>query len=805
MAEFGVEATQISPIQNSVPVQAGVERSPVVLEGLNDLAEQVGSIFTARKASAEDGVISDFMVRQTAVIDALEQGTGGITTSAQARSILRRNLMEAVSSNSALASRLAETHNNVLGSVGNRDLVNSGTIEEQRRTDAVNQLVTEGRVAPDANDSEVDQALESRRLAVAAQTRFEERNRTLTLQLQTENLTQAQRDRLEAERKQNALTFAQQSSEESITTLRGQLDTVLSGAGSEAEKLQAIDDIFIGWRSQTNALIGEIGTGEFTAFVKPFEDLRDAYKLRATGELGDAEIKRRTERILEGQRLIAVSDPVIANLAVASNIFSDTIFQNAVFQDPNAFKSALNFMAGGDPTTSVTPTGETIPHPTPFVTTNADKTAMNAYLDSVTRGLASSDPDVQAGHMRRAQSFMESIEDYEGLIRRNPEAGIAIVSWMAKPEFQRALAANPEAFGDLSGVQEVLANHYDNEVWGMIGREFRNNSVEILTGEEREIPRLGVGIMGGATSGTDTRNIVTQGGTPSLVGARSTSAGMEFFPLVTGNDDGAVEARANARRLNRELAPIINTTLKAGAHLNGRTDYGKVWEEQAQTFLGGGMTGNDQGDDLTLESFKEGSSILDQALTTGGFVGNGDYSEAETPAEVAAAFVGFEENQHKNVLSSFIAKAVGIDIDPSKTAWCAAFVNAALGARNAQGTDSLTARSFLEWGQPTEAPTQGDIVVFSRGNSSWQGHVGFYMGEDENGDIKVLGGNQGNKVSVQTYPRSKLLGFRTGAAEGQEAPSFTSEAEAQASLDRGEVAVGDMVMINGQLMRIDEE
>jgi len=38
--------------------------------------------------------------------------------------------------------------------------------------------------------------------------------------------------------------------------------------------------------------------------------------------------------------------------------------------------------------------------------------------------------------------------------------------------------------------------------------------------------------------------------------------------------------------------------------------------------------------------------------------------------------------------------------------------------------------------------------------------VGFFQGYDDDGNIKVLGGNQSDSVSVQSYPSSRLLGFR---------------------------------------------
>lgn len=133
------------------------------------------------------------------------------------------------------------------------------------------------------------------------------------------------------------------------------------------------------------------------------------------------------------------------------------------------------------------------------------------------------------------------------------------------------------------------------------------------------------------------------------------------------------------------------------------------------------------------------------------------------PVEIAGKFKGLNEREHKNVIADFIKKAAGININPATTAWCAAFVNGVLGASGSKGTGKLNARSFLSWGQPVDEPQQGDVVVFSRGNSSWQGHVGFYMGtEVRNGEtyIKVLGGNQSNKVKESYYPASRLLGYR---------------------------------------------
>ena len=105
------------------------------------------------------------------------------------------------------------------------------------------------------------------------------------------------------------------------------------------------------------------------------------------------------------------------------------------------------------------------------------------------------------------------------------------------------------------------------------------------------------------------------------------------------------------------------------------------------------------------------------------------------------------------------AGAIGISNDD--VPWCAAFVGAMLKRAGGKGTGRLDARSYLKWGKPVdiaEART-GDIVVFRRGNSSWQGHVAFFV-RRAGAMIEVVGGNQSDSVSVARYPIGSLLGVR---------------------------------------------
>lgn len=90
--------------------------------------------------------------------------------------------------------------------------------------------------------------------------------------------------------------------------------------------------------------------------------------------------------------------------------------------------------------------------------------------------------------------------------------------------------------------------------------------------------------------------------------------------------------------------------------------------------------------------------------------------------------------------------------------WCAAFVGACLARANKPNTGSLVARDYLKYGTKLKGPKVNSIGIMRRGNSSWEGHVGFVTQFDKDW-VWMLGGNQSNSVSVQKFARSKFLGF----------------------------------------------
>lgn len=123
------------------------------------------------------------------------------------------------------------------------------------------------------------------------------------------------------------------------------------------------------------------------------------------------------------------------------------------------------------------------------------------------------------------------------------------------------------------------------------------------------------------------------------------------------------------------------------------------------------------------------------------------YGTKEVPGAVNAPAI-MEWAKETRLSSSYVADAVP---------WCGLF--AAVVAQRAGWepvASPLWARNWAKFGVESRNPGLGDVLVFKRDSS---GHVGFYVGEDETA-FHVLGGNQGDQVSIVRVAKNRLIASR---------------------------------------------
>lgn len=135
--------------------------------------------------------------------------------------------------------------------------------------------------------------------------------------------------------------------------------------------------------------------------------------------------------------------------------------------------------------------------------------------------------------------------------------------------------------------------------------------------------------------------------------------------------------------------------------------------------------------------------------------------------------------RHSPGVMGMVARAagwLGIPVRDDETAWCGTFVASCIataGFKPPRGAVGVRASWWGGWGEALSVtatrPPLGAIAVFTRQGG---GHVGFEVGVHADGDLDILGGNQGNAVNIRRFPRARLTALRwpPGAAMAGPAP-----------------------------------
>lgn len=133
----------------------------------------------------------------------------------------------------------------------------------------------------------------------------------------------------------------------------------------------------------------------------------------------------------------------------------------------------------------------------------------------------------------------------------------------------------------------------------------------------------------------------------------------------------------------------------------------------------------------------------------------------------ARKFVGLTEipgKQHNPTIVNWLSTLKAWWSD-DETPWCGTFV--AHCCREV-GRDIpkhwYRALAWSDYGYRLDKPAFGCLAVFSRVGG---GHVGFVVGRDRQGNIMVLGGNQGNKVSIARFDPARVTAYVWPSADGR--------------------------------------
>jgi uncharacterized protein (TIGR02594 family) len=115
-----------------------------------------------------------------------------------------------------------------------------------------------------------------------------------------------------------------------------------------------------------------------------------------------------------------------------------------------------------------------------------------------------------------------------------------------------------------------------------------------------------------------------------------------------------------------------------------------------------------------------------------------------------------EGKHNKRILEYHATTTLGAKTD--EIPWCSSFVNWVMIQAGFRGTNDALAKSWIDWGIDLKTPRKGAIVVIKRKGkkldratgSSTGFHVAFLESVTKS-KIRLLGGNQGNRVKYSNY------------------------------------------------------
>jgi len=97
------------------------------------------------------------------------------------------------------------------------------------------------------------------------------------------------------------------------------------------------------------------------------------------------------------------------------------------------------------------------------------------------------------------------------------------------------------------------------------------------------------------------------------------------------------------------------------------------------------------------------------------------------------------------------------DFQDDRDDWSSGFAEWALNGVGINGPKNNNPIAWANWGTKLEKPVRGCVVIFSFDGLK---HVAFYIEDDGEGFIKVLGGNQSDAVKISRYAKKDVIAYR---------------------------------------------
>lgn len=784
MVDFGATQFEGGIVPETVEQAPVVDQSgEVMARGLQNplatIASAAGSIFNSMQQNQNDLITANFSQSLSSLAEAVEQGA---ISGAAARTRARALYSQTIADNPSMASDLTQLYTTLTGG-RIAGYVDSGSEIEQAHIERQQAAIRAG--FPDMQSYDL----------------FQSAANNLAHVDNVYGLNEAYRNENEAQYQYDTTQALRGVARTSIPWVNNRINLAMQELQNGVDPAEVIASLRSDYTAESASILGIAQDVDAEWVLDPINRIIENFEQMATGaittEVYEAQIARDQAVFELSMRADPEIGPILQTMDIVGENFpslQQQLFGPVVGKLGRMLEGRATDLLDGTESASVT---------------------LQMFQGQINEFLVSDQTDAQRSQLaNQLNGFLNSARNTGDL--QGPQGlrdYMGVLSSEQFYELTNILGGIPSS--SVAPVENAIREYYEGPLLEAVAQRW--DGVNIALGQNVQSDAL----VGGQDEAIPT------GTPNSALDVIWSGDGVRFVPKPGyENNLGVRSAAEGLNNGSNSIAGPLNTLIRAQAHIAGHNNYQQIWEnnfagrlfgigeettsdrvnqmldstgsvgnsetatalQALEPFTSGieqnvvGTSGNwyvdpQQGRDtlasmsnpqnLTLADFNDDFQRINDIVTSTFAEDPQRLINATTPLEVASAYLGLSEDRDMDniTLSRFIRQATGMSINPATTAWCAAFVDAVLHqSGQGGGTGRLNARSYLNWGQSVDNPQRGDIVVLWRGDpNGWQGHVGFFEGYDSNGNIRILGGNQSNQVSVETYPTTQLLGFRRAA------------------------------------------
>lgn len=599
MAQFdiGIGGPQGSAIQ---PQQAVVDTSSAQLfESLSNIATGVGGVLAQgfaqvkaeekkqAAANLRSGVMSGYSQKVTALNAAVDQGK---ISHADAQTRIRAEYNKTVAQFPALTEDITSFHKSLMGIEGLGDTLAQGTAVDQQEEDNKKKATAAGFITSGMTPDQQEQGYNSymgQQKAIADMKYYQEQ---LTIQQKQASIraSNAAAANSMASRNEHIQNIQMKNNQRGVqTALSGFAVGAFDKANTDAQsilsnnvmtpdqKVAAIRNIGTQLNMSAQPVRGVAGADYVDSMLQPIHTMLKSAEDFASGKISSDTLKNSIESAQAAQMNPLMADPQFAKDMALSKILGSAT--------PPAIQARMNEAVLRQHVQGSNPNSPPV-NPTPM-TKGEGKDVATAFdlakhgINSVTGKTAADPKGTWAEVENIVNSNLKGVGIYSSS-QQSPKQFNQVLDFMSSPEFLKYQKAGGRIDPDaVDGAKAAVSANYVDKLIPTLQQEW--DKAKATTGYKTG----GAGVGGvNPTTGMSIPTSTSIGSVdvltdtvPQTLEYVWSGDSLRFKP----NDKyaGNAQVTAKANELNKSLAPLINRTVRAYAHMDGSDNYSAYFKQ----------------------------------------------------------------------------------------------------------------------------------------------------------------------------------------------------------------------------------